>query len=68
MDTTLVSFQVTTEEAAAAVPLKDCSATLTGYAVVVAKTTEMLTGAHSENLIIACGLVAASLLLFRKGK
>lgn len=46
MDTSLVSFEVAAKETAVAVPLKDCSATLTGYAVVVALPAEMLTVAH----------------------
>jgi hypothetical protein len=46
MDTLLGSFEVTAKEPAVAISLKDCSATLTGYAVVVALPFEVLTIAH----------------------
>ena len=46
VETLLVAFQVATEKAAVAIALKDCSATLTGNAVVVAYTLEVLTRAH----------------------
>jgi len=42
MDTLLVACEVTAKEAAIAVPLKDCTATLTGDAVVVALPSEVL--------------------------
>ena len=49
MDTSLVSFEVAAKETAVAVPLKDCSATLTGYAVVVAYAFEVLTTTHERS-------------------
>jgi hypothetical protein len=44
--TLLVSLQVTAKEPAVAISLKDCSARLTGYAVVIALPSEMLTDVH----------------------
>ena len=49
MDTLLVSLEITAEEPAAAIPLKDCFARLTGDAVVVAHSFEMLTSAHMRD-------------------
>jgi len=49
MKTFFVSFEVAAKEAAVAIPLKDCSATLTGYAVVIAVASEMLTIAHGRS-------------------
>ncbi len=46
MDTLLGSCEVAAKEAAVPIPLKDCSATLTGDAVVVALPSEMLTRVH----------------------
>ncbi len=46
MDTLLVSFEIAAKETAVAVPLKDCSARLTAYAVVVTLSSEMLAIAH----------------------
>ena len=47
MHTLLIAGEVAAEKPAVAVPLKDCSAHLTGYAVVVALPSEMLTGVHA---------------------
>jgi len=49
MYTLLVAYEVTAEKAAVAVPLKDYSARLTGYAVVIALPAEVLTRAHMRS-------------------
>jgi hypothetical protein len=49
MDTLLVSLQVAAEKPAVAIPFKHCSARLTGDAVVVALSSEMLAIAHLRN-------------------
>ena len=46
MDTVLFSFEVAAKEATVAVPFQLFAACLTGYAVVVALSSEMLTRAH----------------------
>jgi hypothetical protein len=49
MQTVFIAGEVAAEEAAIAVSLKDCAARLTGYAVVVALPSEMLTIAHRRS-------------------
>jgi len=48
MKTFFVSFEVAAKEPAVAIPLKYRSATLTGYAVVVALPSEVLTIIHGR--------------------
>jgi hypothetical protein len=51
MQTPLVSFEAAAEEAAGAIPLKDCSATSTCYAIAVSLPSEVLTCAHEKSII-----------------
>ena len=49
MKTFFVSFEVAAKEPAISISFKYCSATLTGYAVVIAVASEMLTIAHGRS-------------------